>query len=417
MLSGIAVVIIWSIVFVVAMAETSLNFASQAKLKEAIKEDGRLRDKFLNYYDRAPAARPYCIAIRVIGISLLFLLILPRLPHGSGNSGLIYWAAPAIGAVCAELGGRYMGKRWATHSLLILLPVLQLFAFLTPLRKKKSNGTKDKKNVFSNIPEEHVVDAAIEEIRVAIHDAAEEGAIHHDEREMIEGVLEFEDVEVHEIMTPRTEIECLNVNDDEVTIKEKLADFHHTRIPVYEDVRDKVIGILHVKDLVPDLVKEKEGTFQLRRLMQKPFFIPETKRAMSLLHDFKQRHLQIAVILDEYGGVTGMVTMEDIMEQIVGELEEGFEAEKIEDRIRMLGGGALDVDARLHVDEINRLLNVDLPEHEDYDTIGGFLMAQFAGVPQKDERLEYNNVLLKVLSSNDRRVHRVLVKKTDNTEN
>ncbi len=397
------------------MAETALNFASQIKLKEAFK-DTRKRERYLRYYERVPSARPFCIGLRVIGISVLFLFFVFQ-ASSLDNQLLLYWLAPAIAAIAAELAGRSVGKRYSTHVLLILLPALQipgLIAKRSVSHDQRSDASGADKNI---VPDEQIVDAAIEEIRVAIQDAASEGAIHHDERDMIEGVLEFEDVEVHEIMTPRTEMECIDINDKQENIRAHLADFHHTRIPIYEEVRDKVIGVLHVKDLVSKLMKESRNEVPgLKEIMQPPFFVPETKRAMSLLHDFKQRHLQIAIILDEYGGVTGMVTMEDIMEQIVGELEEGFEAERIEDRIRMLGGGALDVDARLHVDEINELLHADLPEDEDYETIGGFLLSQFATVPEAGKKLEYSNLAFEVLHSNERRVHRVLIKKNDKSQ-
>ncbi len=411
MLTGIALAITWCLIFILAAAETALGYASQARLKDLIRETKR-RQRFLRYFERAPAAKPFCVALRVTAIAAVLFVVTRRVPD-YGECVILYWLIPAAAAAAAELGGRYAGKRWATPVLAVLLPVLQLPGYTADLIRR---GTCDEcdSETSQESPDEQVVDAAIEEIRVAVQDAASEGAIHHDERDMIEGVLEFEDVEVQEIMTPRTEMECVNVQAEEEEIRRQIATFHHTRIPVYEDVRDKVIGILHVKDLVSVFVGSTgDREPDVRQLMKNPFFVPETKRAVSLLRDFKQRHLQIAVILDEYGGVTGLVTMEDIMEQIVGELEEGFEAEKIEDRIRVLGGGTLDVDARLHVDEINELLHADLPEDEDYDTIGGFLLAQFASVPQEGERLEYNGVTLEVLEGNDRRVHRVLLRKSD----
>ncbi|MBS3762133.1 MAG: HlyC/CorC family transporter, partial [Planctomycetes bacterium] len=271
--------------------------------------------------------------------------------------------------------------------------------------------TGGKEETGSPERDEQVVDAALEEIRVAIEDAATEGAIEADEKDMIEGVLEFEDVEVHEIMTPRTEIECLEVNSPAEQVVLQVAEFHHSRIPVFEDVRDKIVGVLHVKDLLPLAAKNEKTGETVRDLMRKPFFVPETNRAMSLLRDFKQRHLQIAIILDEYGGVTGLVTLEDVMEQIVGELEEGFEAEKIEERVRPLGPGKVDVDGRLRVDDVNDMFNIDLPEDEDYDTIGGFVMARLASVPQQGEELRYNGVLLRVLECDERRVHRLLLER------
>ncbi len=410
MLSGIVLVLIWVFILAFAASESALVFASKARLDIALKGSSR-RDRFFRYFERAPAARPFCIILRILAFVLMFYFIIAG---GKSHSAVfIHWASPAAAAIVAELAGRYAGKRWATNVLLVFLPVLQIPGYLAGYLpwNRSSSVTKTTTRDDADLT---VVDAAIEEIRVAVKDAASEGAIHGDEKDMIEGVLKFEDVEVNEIMTPRTDMECIDLEGGEGTILEKLALFHHTRIPVFEGVRDKIVGILHVKDMTPLLAGGGRADFHnVRELIQKPFFVPETKRAMSLLRDFKQRHLQIAVILDEYGGVSGLVTMEDIMEQIVGELEEGFEAERIEDRIKVQSAGMLDVDARLHISEINELLHVDLPDDEDYDTIGGFLLSQFGSVPEKGARLEYGGVAFQVLDSNERKVNRLLLKKHD----
>ncbi len=412
MLPGITLVCLWFAVLILAMAESALFYASRAKLEEMLEEPEK-RDRYVLYLDRAVAAPFFCTALRVVAICSLIALVGLRgtepvterwLPMVSG----------ALAAAVAELIGRLVGKKLSAPVLVAFLPVLQWSWFLMwPVRALTGDdnlpGTSSEKD-------EQVVDAAMEEIRVAIRDATTEGAIHVDEKDMIEGVLEFEDVQVHELMSPRTEIECLEADLSREEALDELADFHHTRIPVYEEVRDKIVGILHVKDLLPVFARPGDPAFDLREYMRNPFFVPETKRAVSLLRDFQQRHLQIAIILDEYGGVTGLVTLEDVMEQIVGELEEGFEAENIEDRIRTLGGGALDVDARLHVDEINDLMGADLPEDEDYDTIGGYLMTQFASVPAEGEELRQEGLLLRVTESDNRRVLRVLVKRANGEE-
>lgn len=396
---------LWIVILTLTVCESALAFASYAKLDDAL-EDGSKRQKYAQYLNRAFASRTFCAVGRTIAIVCLFTLLL--LPVQSGELGpVLFMGIGAVAMLMAELGGRFIGRKWTTAVLIALLPVLQLFWYLAHPFKKQADGTQQAKGLPID---EKVVDAAMEEIRVAIEDAATEGAIDNEEKEMIEGVLEFEDVELREIMTPRTEMECLEVNTPPRELLEKISQFHHTRLPVYEEIRDRVIGVLHVKDLVP-AIADSGDSVPLRDLLRESFFVPETKRALSLLKDFKKRHLQIAVVLDEYGGVTGIVTLEDIMEQIVGELEEGFEAEKIEDRIRILGPGALDVDARLNVSEVNDLFGVYLPEDEGYDTIGGFLMTHFASVPKPGDELNYNGVSMKVLKGNDRQIHRVLLKK------
>ncbi len=402
MLAGITVAGLWFVILVCAMAEAALAFASRAKLEEALEGAAR-RARYFRYLDRAGPAKVLCTALRVAALAAMLGVIAARAPER--GYGLAWpMAAAAACAIAAELAGRLVGKRWATIVLIVVLPPLQvagvLMLPLAPLRRKPAAGD-------SAVPDEQVVDAAREEIRVAIEDAASEGALQADEKDMIEGVLEFEDVEVHEIMTPRTEMECLEASTSLAETMAAVAGFHHSRIPVYEGVRDKVVGVVRVKDLPAAAGRDAS----LRELMRQPFFVPETKRAVSLLRDFKQRHVHIAIILDEYGGVTGLVTVEDVVEQIVGELEDDPEAASMAERVRTLGPGEMDIDARLRVDEVNDLFDVDLPEEEDYDTIGGFMMASFASVPQEGEELRYNGVLLRVLESDDRQVRRVLLRR------
>jgi len=339
--------------------------------------------------------------------------VLALLLAGVGGRTGLFATRAVIGAallVAAEMTGRFIGRKWATVALIVLLPPLQCVRVLTLPWRLLAGKTAP---AAPPTPNEQVVDAAMEEIRVAIEDAASEGALRADEKEMIEGVLEFEDVELHEIMTPRTEMECIELDTPLPKSIEMAAAFRHSRIPVYEEIRDRVVGILHVKDLLPALAHAEPGKSSLREIVREPFFVPETKRAVSLLRDFKQKHLQIAIVLDEYGGVTGLVTLEDVMEQIVGELEDGSEAQSVEDRVRVLGPGTLDVDARLNVGEVNDLLAADLPEDEDYDTVGGFMMARFASVPKKGAELRHDRLLLRVLDSDDRRVRRVLLQRLD----
>ena len=292
--------------------------------------------------------------------------------------------------------------------LIALLPLLSTASFV--VRPFYSLWRKLAK-VSPGVPAEGVVEAAKEEIRVAIEDAASEGAIREEQKEMIEGVMEFRDVVVHEIMTPRTDMECMEISTSMAEAVSTILGFNHSRIPLYEKNRDRVVGIVHVKDLLPMANSKDTGDLTLRGVMREPLFVPETQHVGSLLLELKQQHAQMAIILDEYGGVTGLVTIEDIMEEVVGEIEDEFDQEDQENRIRELGPGTLDVDARVRVDEINDLLEIGLPEDEDYDTVGGFVMAQLARVPRVGQEIHYNGVTIRVLDSDKRRVRRLLLTK------
>ncbi|KPK64962.1 MAG: hypothetical protein AMK73_04425, partial [Planctomycetes bacterium SM23_32] len=217
-----------------------------------------------------------------------------------------------------------------------------------------------------------MVEAAKEEIRVAIEDGAAEGALEEEEKEMIEGIMKFRDVDVAEIMTPRTDMECLRAEMPLPEAVRALGQFPHSRIPVYEDTLDRILGILYTKDLLSAVAENGGAGRILRDVMREPLFVPETNTVGALLQQFQREHVQIAVVLDEYGGVVGLVTVEDIMEEIVGEIQDEYDQEDTEDRVRRRSSGALEVDARLRIDEVNELLGVDVPEDEDYDTVGGY---------------------------------------------
>lgn len=408
MLPGVVLAALWLVVFFLAMAESALTYASRAKLEETIQRPAT-RNRYFRYLERSGPATAVCVLGRVVAVAAIVTILVTNAPR----SGILVLAQAAIGAglaIVAEMTGRFIGKKWSATTLLVLLPPLQpLSLLIEPLYL----FTKRLRANSSGAPDEEVVDAAKEEIRVAVEDAASEGAIHTDEKEMIKGVLEFRDSEVHEIMTPRTEMECIEIETPMPEAIRAIQGLAHSRVPVIEGMRDKVAGIVHVKDLLPLTGSGGAQQTTLRDVMRAPFFVPETKGVRSLLRDFKQRHTQIAIILDEYGGVTGLVTIEDIMEEIVGEIEDEFDREGQENRVRIVGPGAIDVDARLPVDEVNALLDIALPEDEDYDTVAGFVVERFASVPQKGQELRHDGVLIRVLESDNQRVRRVLIRKLE----
>jgi CBS domain containing-hemolysin-like protein len=168
-----------------------------------------------------------------------------------------------------------------------------------------------------------------------------------------------------------------------------------------------VIGIVYVKDLLAAVSSAERQSESLRDVMRQPLFVPETKAVGPLLQQFQQQHVQIAVVLDEYGGVVGLVTVEDIMEEIVGEIQDEYDEEDIENRVVRRPGGVFEVDARLHIDEVNQLLGLDIPEDEDYDTIGGYVTAQLARVPEPGEELRSDGLQVRILQSDERRVRRL----------
>jgi CBS domain containing-hemolysin-like protein len=225
---------------------------------------------------------------------------------------------------------------------------------------------------------------------------------------MIEGVIDLGDVAVSHVMTPRTEMNMLQAQQPWDEVLEYVTTVGHTRMPVYDKSRDDIVGILYIKDLLPELAKSSEDARRpLSEILRKPLFVPESKAVDELLQLFQHSRTHIAIVLDEYGGVSGLVTIEDVLEEIVGEIEDEFDPE-VEEDIRKIDDDTCEALGRAHVDQINALMGFDLPEEETFDTIGGFVFDKFGRVPTLGESITWNDaVQVKVLEASRRRVGRV----------
>ncbi|MEM9186396.1 MAG: hemolysin family protein [Planctomycetota bacterium] len=253
-----------------------------------------------------------------------------------------------------------------------------------------------------------------EEIRTIVSEGHREGLLEEDAREMIEGVMELGDVDVDHIMTPRTDMHMLQADTPWTEMLDDVITAGHTRIPVFDGNRDDLVGVLYVKDLLPELAKPPaEPRQSLRELVRKPVFVPETKAVNELLQMFQQTRTHIAMVLDEYGGVAGLVTIEDVLEEIVGEIVDEYDAE-VEDEIRLVDADRCEALGRAHIDEINEALGVALPEDGDYDTIGGFVFSELGRVPSAGEEVDWEGaVRITVVEVSKRRVERVTIERVE----
>ena len=228
----------------------------------------------------------------------------------------------------------------------------------------------------------------------------------HFEKDMIKGVFELQDKIVRDIMIPRVDIVAAEVKAALKPLLKILLDAGHSRLPVYEDKIDNIVGILYAKDLLK-LLQEKPNKFQLKKFLHSPYFVPETMALDELLIEFKDRKLHFAIVVDEYGGVGGIVTLEDILEEIVGDINDEFdseslpELEKIKDRI-------YEVDSRMTLDDLNAELGLELPI-EDFDTIGGYVFDLFGKIPVKNEEVVENKISYKIKSVSGTVINRIII--------
>ncbi len=187
----------------------------------------------------------------------------------------------------------------------------------------------------------------------------------------------------------------------------------HTRIPVYGRNRDDILGILHIKDLLPELARQPDKRVEpWTKLLRQPIFVPETKPVDALLQELQRGRNHMVVVLDEYGGVSGLVTIEDVLEEIVGEIVDEYDAAHVEG-LRDLSPGVCEAMGRVHIDEVNERLGLELPEDADYDTIGGFVFNELGHIPTAGEDLTWRNVRITVLDATRRRIERVRIEVLD----
>ena len=215
--------------------------------------------------------------------------------------------------------------------------------------------------------------------------SAQKEILKEEKEDMIEGVEGLSETAVKEVMVPRIDVDFISIDTPRDELLQKLIASGHSRFPVYEDSIDNVTGILYVKDLLKLFLEDSE--IDLKKIIRRAYFVPESKRIDSLLREFKRQHLHIAVVIDEYGGISGLVTMENIIEEIVGDIQDEFDKEQ--EDIISAGEGIWLCDARVNLDDLNEAIGSDFPK-EDFDSLGGFVFDLFGKVPVKYEKTSWN---------------------------
>ena len=251
-----------------------------------------------------------------------------------------------------------------------------------------------------------------EEFITGLEQHRTEGVLDEEEQEMIENVLELSSSTADEIMTPRTDIVAAEVNSDLKKVLQTISSAGHTRIPVYEKNIDNIIGLVYAKDLLGEIGKSGDE-FKLRDKMRDAYFVPESKPLRVLLHEFQNQKLHIAVVLDEYGGTAGIVTLEDILEELVGEITDEYEETPAEP-IKNIDDNTIEADARTDIDDINDQCELNLPEDEDYETIGGFVFSRLGYIPKTGESFDHENLKFTIISAEARSIKRIRIQKTEN---
>lgn len=275
----------------------------------------------------------------------------------------------------------------------ILMPVISLFTMLV--------------RVF--IGEEKLISASFlseEEIRRFVNVSESEGVIKKTERKMINSIFEFDDTTVKEVMIPRIDMVSINQEASLANFISLAVEKGHSRIPVYQDTIDRISGVIYVKDLL-GLFNAPERDRSLSEFIRPAYFIPESKKINQLLAEMKKKKIHLAIVLDEYGGTSGLITIEDLIEEIVGDIQDEYDLEP--KQIELLNERELLVDARIDLGELNEFLPEPLPEEEDYETISGFILYQLGYLPQAGERIELDGLSIEITKINEHRIEKVKI--------
>lgn len=303
------------------------------------------------------------------------------------NRRLVGWEAEEW---LSRLTALYRAARW------VLLPLVAVLAPFAPSAQRPVNGEAE-------VEEDEASD---EEIEAFIELGTREGILEPEEGEMVWSIVDFGDTQVRSVMTPRVDMVVAAVHEDLDVLADRFLDSGHSRLPLYEESVDKIVGILHIRDLLRGLRSEPRP--DLRELAKQPFFVPERRALDELLKEMQARFQQIAIVLDEYGGTAGLVTVEDLLEEIVGEIFD--EDEVVEPEPTALPDGSWRLDGRTHVEQLDELFGVDL-EEEPYETVAGVVLSVHGSVPEAGQEIESHGLRFHVEEVVGRRVQTVRVEK------
>ena len=425
----------WAVLLICFLAGGTLFFSvnaialrtfSHVKLQEAFKTANKKtkpEELAEQLAEKAEELILTCSLYRLIfNMCILLLLVAVFAGPGGGKTAaktgicylLTFIVATAIFSIFSlaipHAWAKYAGEKILSRTYKLLVgfsiaaaPILYIFRLYDGFIRRLAGVTE-------TTPEEQHEEKQ-EEFITGLEQHKTEGVLDEEEQEMIENVLELSSTTADEIMTPRTDIVAVEVNSDLQKVLETITTAGHTRVPVYEKNIDNIIGLVYAKDLLAEI--GKMGTeFKLRDKIRDAYFVPESKLLRALLHEFQNQKLHIAVVLDEYGGTAGIVTLEDILEELVGEITDEYE-ETPPEPIKKIDQNTIEADARTYIDDLNDQLELNLPEDEDYETIGGFVFSRLGYIPKTGENFDYENLKFTIASAEARRIKRIRIQKAD----
>lgn len=408
--------ILWIIIllifsFIFSAIETSFIGSSELKLKNLSNSKNKIAEKLLKIKEKPENFISTIIVannfVNILAASIATAISIDLFKKGSYLfSSLIM---TLIIVIFAELLPKTISSYNPEKFSLSLFPIYDFFSIiLRPVSSLMNNVTLGIIKIFGkSLKKETKIEES--EFKTFLSMSSDSGTIEEEEKELIESIIEFQDKQVYDVMVPRVDAVLLPSDTSLENIISTIISTGHSRIPIYEGNIDNIIGILHVKDLIK-LAYLKE--FNIKDYLHEPLFVPDTKRIGELFKEMRKKKTHMAIVLDEFGGFEGIVTMEDLLEEIVGEIQDEYDLEEVP--YKKISEKEFIFDAKMSIEDVEEILNYGLPK-EDYDTLGGFYLDLLGHIPTKGEKVFYNNLCLIAIEVKGNRILKIKVEVKNGT--
>ena len=412
----------------IAVAEFAITSASRSRLEPLAEDDDQAAARALRLKDRDEDVQGATQIATLFLTIFAALLLAPHAEYGAQEllrAGIESWLLPLVRTIAylvtavvmtgvflitVNLVPKSTGERYAdalvlrvagglyTLSRVLHLPQ-RLLTVIANVVLRPFRGEANFRELVTT--EENLMDI--------LEDGAKTGLLDRTEHELIESIFQFTDTTAREVMIPRTDVVAVDINTPAPGILRSFLEEGFTRMPVYRDSLDDIIGIIYAKDVIsliqhPDLII-------LQDIIRPAFIVPETKPISELLREFQFKRLHMAIVVDEFGGTEGLITMEDILEEIVGEIRDEYDEEEIP--YVLLQDGGIEVEAMVNISDFNSFSHFSIPESDDYDTLGGFATLLFGRIPEAGDSIEHGHLFIEILEAEERRVTRLLLRRIE----
>ncbi len=340
------------------------------------------------------------IGLITLAVTIYVDLLEDLVPHWFGISLGVVGLLVLLALIRGISSG--MGERWNSmshHILILLWPLALLVIPLYKLQSSVSSAISRKKDYNPNSDESAMT------ISDGYSESQHDNELAPYERKMIRSILKLDETTTREIMVPRMDIQATDITSSFTVVAEIMWESGHSRIPLFKESLDNIVGVVHSRDMLRNLAT-KDTEVSINDIVRPPLFIPDSKRLDDLLRDFQENHIQIAIVVDEYGGTTGLVTIEDLLEEIVGEIEDEFDIS--ESMLEIINKNEAVMDARIPLEEVNLVFAANL-QGEGFDTLGGLLYQQLGKMPNPGDEVNIDGMIIKVISTMGRRIKQVQV--------